>query len=130
MKKLDNFSKSLNALKSADFELVNENEIYRMGVIGQFNLTFELAWKVLQAVLEEHGRLMDRIGSLRMVIKTAYQCGMISDCEGWLELLETRNILAHTYNDEQVLNAIRDVKAIHLSLFQDLKREIDEKWME
>lgn len=126
MKKLDNFSKSLNALKSADFELVNENEIYRMGVIGQFNLTFELAWKVLQAVLEEHGRLMDRIGSLRMVIKTAYQCGMISDCEGWLELLETRNILAHTYNDEQVLNAIRDVKAIHLSLFQDLKREIDE----
>ena len=126
MKKLDNFSKSLNALKSADFELVNENEIYRMGVIGQFNLTFELAWKVLQAVLEEHGRLMDRIGSLRMVIKTAYQCGMISDCEGWVELLETRNILAHTYNDEQVLNAIRDVKAIHLSLFQDLKREIDE----
>ncbi len=26
-----------------------------MGVIGQFNLTFELAWKALQAVLREHG---------------------------------------------------------------------------
>ncbi len=43
MKKLDNFSNSLNILKNADFELVGNNYIYRTGVIGQFNLTFELA---------------------------------------------------------------------------------------
>ena len=51
MKKLENFSNCLAVLKSADFEQANENDIYRMGVIGQFNLTFELAWKALQAVL-------------------------------------------------------------------------------
>lgn len=72
---------------------------------------------------------MDRIGSPREIIKTAYQCGMVSDCEGWLELLKTRNILAHTYSDEQALKAIRDVKATYLSLFQDLKREIDKNWI-
>lgn len=45
MKKLDNFSNCLNVLKGADFGLANENDIYRMGVIGQFNLTFELPGK-------------------------------------------------------------------------------------
>lgn len=29
MKKLDNFSNCLNVLKNADFELANDNEIYR-----------------------------------------------------------------------------------------------------
>ena len=42
MKKLDNFSNCLSVLKNADFKLAENNEIYRTGVIGQFNLTFEL----------------------------------------------------------------------------------------
>lgn len=47
MKKMDNFLNCLNVLKQADFSLATENEIYRTGIIGQFNLTFELAWKAL-----------------------------------------------------------------------------------
>ena len=54
MKKLENFAKSLAILKGANFDLVNSNDIYRMGVIGQFNLTFELAWKALQETLRLH----------------------------------------------------------------------------
>ena len=45
MKKLDNFSNCLTILRNADFKLADNNDIYRTGVIGQFNLTFELAWK-------------------------------------------------------------------------------------
>lgn len=45
MKKIDNFSASLDALKTADFEQAKESAIYRTGIVGQFNLTFELAWK-------------------------------------------------------------------------------------
>ena len=45
MKKLDNFSNCLDVLRGADFDFAKENDIYRTGVIGQFNLTFELAWK-------------------------------------------------------------------------------------
>ena len=51
MKKLENFSNCLEVLKSADFEMADNNDIYRTGVIGQFNLTFELAWKALQIFL-------------------------------------------------------------------------------
>ena len=55
MKKLDNFLNCLTVLKNADFQLADNNEIYRTGVIGQFNLTFELAWKALQELLKMHG---------------------------------------------------------------------------
>ena len=41
MKKLDNFSNRLTILRNADFKLADNNDIYRTGVIGQFNLTFE-----------------------------------------------------------------------------------------
>ena len=42
-------------LKKADFEKTTESEIYRIGVIAQFNLTFELSCKALQDVLRIHG---------------------------------------------------------------------------
>ena len=43
MKKLDNFSRCLDVLQHANFEFAKENEIYRTGIIWQFNLTLELA---------------------------------------------------------------------------------------
>ena len=52
MKKLENFSNCFNVLKNADFDLADNNDIYRTGVIGQFNLTIELAWKALQEIKE------------------------------------------------------------------------------
>ena len=45
MTKLDNFSNCLNVLRSAALDTAKSDEIYRMGVIEQFKLTFELAWK-------------------------------------------------------------------------------------
>lgn len=53
MKKVDNFSNCLRVLKNADFELADSNEIYRTGVIGQFNLTFITAFVDLEKVLEK-----------------------------------------------------------------------------
>ena len=32
---------------------------------------------------------------------------MITDEDAWLELLEIRNLLAHTYSDEQTLDSIK-----------------------
>ena len=55
MKKLDNFINCLAVLANADFKLAETNDIYRTGIIGQFNLTFELAWKALQEIMRMHG---------------------------------------------------------------------------
>ncbi len=54
MKKLDNFTNCLAILTNADFKMAETNDIYRTGIIGQFNLTFELAWKALQEIMRMH----------------------------------------------------------------------------
>ena len=55
MKKIDNFRNCLDILDRADFSKADDDVIYRTGIVGQFNRTFELAWKALQEILRLHG---------------------------------------------------------------------------
>ena len=103
--------------------------VEQTGIVGLFEICFEQSWKLVKEVLEQHGRFEDKIGSPRALIKTAFQCGMISDEEQWLELLKTRNVLAHTYSDEQTLNVIRSLKEKYIFAFDDLKKELDDRWL-
>ena len=128
MQKYENFCKALANLQEGAKLQEPYSVVEQAGIVALFEICFELSWKLMKDVLEDHGRFQNKVGSPRLIIKTAYQCGMISNHEGWLELLETRNILAHTYSDEQSLKAIQDVKVNYLTLFLELKREIDERW--
>lgn len=77
--KLENFSNCLEVLKNADFEMADNNDIYRIGVIGQFNLTFELAWKALQEILKMHGADGAATGSPREILQLGYKLGFVDD---------------------------------------------------
>lgn len=88
MKKLENFSNCLEVLKSADFEMADNNDIYRTGVIGQFNLTFELAWKSLQEILKMHGADGAATGSPREILQLGYRLGFVDDAAVWLLMLK------------------------------------------
>ena len=102
MKKLDNFSNCLDILKNADFEMANNDDIYRTGVIGQFNLTFELAWKALQAVLRLHGAEGAETGSPREILQLDYKLGFVDDAAVWLLMLKKRNTSVHIYDEDEV----------------------------
>lgn len=129
MKKYDNFCKALaNLNEGAELE-EPYTVVEQTGIAALFGICFEQAWKLMKEVLEEHGRFEEKIGSPRAIIKIAYQCGMLHNCEGWLELLESRNLLAHTYNEEQALYVIKKVKSDYLALFAELKTELEEKWL-
>jgi nucleotidyltransferase substrate binding protein (TIGR01987 family) len=129
MKKYENFCKALANLE----EGIKLNEPYTIveqtGIVALFEICFEQSWKLMKEVLEEHGRTENKIGSPRAILKLAYQCNMISDCDGWLDLLETRNILAHTYSDEQALAGISELKFEYIDLFRQLKAELEENWI-
>lgn len=128
MKKYDNFCKALANLKVGSQLSEPYTVVEQTGIVGLFEICFEQAWKLMKELLEEHGRFEERIGSPKAIIKIAYQCGMINDCEGWLELLESRNIFAHIYSDEQALYVIRKLKTDYIALFETLKNEIDSRW--
>ena len=128
-KKYENFCRALGNLEEGARLEEPYSVVEQAGIAALFEICFEQSWKLIKEVLEVHGIFREKIGSPRMILKTAYQSGMISESEDWLNLLETRNILAHSYSDEQSLRAIREVRARYLPLFRLLKEEIDTRWM-
>ncbi len=72
--------------------------VQRAGLIQFFEMTFELAWKMLKDYLEEQGFL--DVNSPRSVLKKAFEIGLISDGHQWLQCLQDRNLTSHTYNEE------------------------------
>lgn len=130
MKKLDNFANCLNVLKNADFDMANDNEIYRTGVIGQFSLAFELAWKALQAVLRIHGVQNAETGSPRDILQLGYKVGFVEDSAVWLTMLKMRNASVHIYDEDrtdEMLLLIRDSFIPALEAMENmLKEKLDE----
>lgn len=130
MKKLDNFANCLDILKQADFDLADSNDIYRMGVTVQFNLTFELAWKALQEVLRMHGVEGAETGSPREILQVGYKVGFVNDSSVWLLLLKKRNTSIHIYNEEEFDELIVLIRDSFISAFTDLEETLQEKLIE
>ncbi len=130
MKKLDNFSNCLNILKNADFELAGNNDIYRTGVIGQFNLTFELAWKALQAILRLHGAESAETGSPREILQLGYRLGFVNDSAVWLLMLKKRNTSVHIYDEEKIDELILLIRDSFIPAFVVLENTLRKKLSE
>lgn len=130
MKKLDNFSNCLDILRRADFELAGNNEIYRTGIVGQFNLTFELAWKALQEVLKMHGADDAGTGSPREILQLGYKLGFLNDSAVWLLMLKKRNTSVHIYNEDDVDELILLIRDSFIPAFSVLENTLKEKLAE
>ena len=127
MKKRDNFSNCLKILKTADFEMANNNDIYRTGVIGQFNITFELAWKALQAVLRAHGAEGSETGSPREILQLGYKVGFINDESVWITMLKKRNTTIHIYDEEEIDEMLLLIRDSFIPAFAVLEETLKEK---
>ena len=135
MKKLDNFIRSLSALQNANFDLADNDEIYRTGIVGQFNLTFELSWKCLQAVLRGHAVNGAETGSPREILRLGYQTSFLNDADVWLLMLKKRNLSVHIYDEEQIDELIILIRDSFIPAFtaladtlRDKAGEIDDSW--
>ena len=130
MKKLDNFSNCLDILKNADFDFANNDDIYRTGVIGQFNLTFELAWKALQAVLRLHGAQGAETGSPREILQLGYKLGFVNDSAVWLLMLKKRNTSVHIYDEDEVDELLLLIRDSFIPALIDLRDTLHAKFAE
>ena len=127
MKKLDNFANCLAILKDADFQFAETNDIYRTGIIGQFNLTFELAWKALQEIMKMHGVEEASTGSPREILQLGYKIGFINDSGVWLLMLKKRNTSVHLYNEDEVDEMIMLIRDSFIPAFIVLRDTLVKK---
>lgn len=127
MKKLDNFINCLKVLEGSDRAMANSNDIYRTGVIGQFNLTFELAWKLLQAVLRMHAVAEAETGSPREIIKLGFKVGFIKGEYAWSAMLSDRNRSVHIYDETEITEVIDRIFEIYIPAFEEFYNIMKEK---
>ncbi|MCP3876536.1 MAG: nucleotidyltransferase, partial [Desulfobacteraceae bacterium] len=76
------------------------------GMVQRFEYTFELAWKTLKDFLDDQN--VDAKFP-RKVIKKAFEYEIIEDGVIWLEMMEQRNLMAHTYSDEIFKKAVKAI---------------------
>ena len=136
MKKLDNFTNCLSILANADFKFAETNDIYRMGIIGQFNLTFELAWKALQEIMRLHSVEEATTGSPREILQLGYKIGFINDSQIWLLMFKKYNTSVYSYNEDEVDEMIVLIHDSFIPAFTALKNillkkleEVESDWM-
>ncbi|MHB8123426.1 MAG: nucleotidyltransferase substrate binding protein [Desulfuromonadaceae bacterium] len=106
IQRLDNWTKALNQLTR--FMDRNElNELEEQGLIQCFEYNHELAWKTQKDFLEAQG-VTDLFGS-KNVAKQAFATGLIDDGKVWMDMIESRNLTSHTYNEEITQEIVADI---------------------
>ena len=77
--------------------IIRPSDIEQQGIIQSFEFTFELSWKTVKDYLESEGFL---VKSPRETLKLAFQQEMLADGVIWMDMLEKRNLIAHTYDEK------------------------------
>ena len=86
--RFENYERAFILLESA-IEEGTHSMLERAGLIQFFEMSFELAWKVLKDYLEANGTV---VKSPREAIKTAFQQGLIKNGHAWMDALTDRNL--------------------------------------
>ena len=118
---LNDFELALNNLGDAVLNAKSKLEID--GSIKRLELCYEIAWKLMKEVLANLGIICN---SPRICFKEAFKNDLIVDEDGWLNMIEDRNLLVHTYNFENSRLVFEHIKESYLSLFKDFYDKVVE----
>lgn len=97
---VEDFAAALAQLDSALAEPA-DRDLIKAGSIQYFEFCFELAWKSCKLVSADQG-LPDCL-SPKACMRQAFTQGWIDNEAVWLEMLEARNRMAHTYDARKAL---------------------------
>ena len=89
------------------------------GVIQRFEYTFELAWKTVKDLLEAGGLLISPV-TPRQVLKDAFAAKVLGDGQTWIDMLDHRNLLSHSYDASVFERAVDAIAARYLPAIESL----------
>lgn len=119
--RFSNFKKaSLQLTEFIERQKLNKFEI--QGLIQCFEYTFELAWKTMKDYLEQEGF---EVKSPRSAIQIAFQTQLITEGHIWIDALEKRNLMAHTYDEEKASEAETLIKEKYYTVIVKLRSKLE-----
>jgi len=117
--RLANYSMALAQLtKAVDLAAQRPlSELEQQGLIQAFEFTHELAWNVMKDYFAFQGN--PSITGSRDAARESFNKGLITDGEGWMEMIKSRNQSTHTYNRKVAEEIIDMVVTRYHPLFHD-----------
>lgn len=109
-----NFEKALLALDRSISQPVQEPRDLS-GIIKDFEIAYELSWKVLKTFLENQGH---ETSSARDAFSKAYQLKYLKDQDVWLEMIGDRNLVVHTYDESLAKSMCDRIREKYASAFR------------
>jgi nucleotidyltransferase substrate binding protein (TIGR01987 family) len=80
--------------------------LFQIALVKTFEMGFELSWKTLKDFLYFKG--LDT-KTPRDTIKQGFAYGILQDGQLWIDMLEDRNLMTHTYDPAHALLAITHI---------------------
>jgi len=126
-----NYMRAFSLLREA-VETMEQRELSQLekeGVIQRFEYTIELAWNVMKDYLESENVVFEQI-TPRAVIRKAFEANLVEDGETWMDALDMRNRMSHTYDLATFERVIEAVRHRYLGAFDELHAKLLERSME
>ena len=102
------------------------NDLEKEGTAQRFEYTVELAWKTLKDYLEHSGVQLAPV-TPKSVIKAAFAARLIADGQLWIDILEKRNLLSHTYDESLLGEALFEIHTRFLPAIEQLQKFLQEQ---
>jgi len=126
IQRFNHFIKALLQLKEA-VALAQERPLSKLeeqGLIQAFEFTHELAWNTLKDFLEERG-VQNLYGS-RDTTREAFKTGLIQNGEAWMDMIQSRNLTSHTYDEATATKIVSTIRATYFAEFEALRIKLEE----
>lgn len=126
IQRFSNYQKALNALRQA-VKLAEQRaltDLEKQGLIQGFEFTHELYWKTLKDFFKAKGRT-DIYGS-KDATREGFQDGLLQYGDIWMEMVESRNLSSHTYNNEISDEIVHKILTSYYQLFCDFESKMIE----
>lgn len=130
VQRFSNYKKAFSQIQEA-VELMAIRDLTaleKQGLIQAFEYTHELAWKTLKDFLENRGNT-DIYGS-RDAVRQAFALGLIEDGETWMQMIKSRNLTSHTYDESTADSIITIIKDLYFEQFKKLKIKMEQLQLE
>ena len=92
------------------------SDLEKQGLIQAFEFTHELAWNVMRDYFVYQGNTA--ITGSRDAVREAFSKGLVDDGEGWMQMINSRNLTSHTYNQAVADEIVARIMGSYFELFE------------
>jgi nucleotidyltransferase substrate binding protein (TIGR01987 family) len=122
IQRFSHFTKALSQLRKF-IQKGELNELEEQGLIQAFEYTYELAWNTLKDYFESQGET--EIHGSRDAFRLAFQRGIIEDGETWMDMVRSRTLTSHTYNEEIAKKIVKAISSQYVLQFVKLHEKLE-----